>query len=134
MAQLQYFIQCSTCTPKSTHVLPAPADPPVISTEHSSSPPPTDSVKSLRTEDSPPSNLSDDTSRVAQRPPSDPIDDTTATPTSVTGYNVSRLPKLNIPVFAVDPLLWQPFWDSYEAAIHSNPVLSNVQKLTYLRA
>ena len=49
-------------------------------------------------------------------------------------YNVSRLPKLNMPFYAGDPLLWQSFWDCFDAAINSNPTLTGVQKLTYLRA
>ena len=53
---------------------------------------------------------------------------------SVSGYNASRLPKLSIPMFSGDPLIWQPFWDSFDAAINLNPVLSNVQKFNYLRA
>lgn len=46
----------------------------------------------------------------------------------------TRLPKLEIPVFTGEPLDWQPFWDCFEAAIHANPSLSAVQKLSYLRA
>ena len=49
-------------------------------------------------------------------------------------YNVSRLLKLNMPSFAGDPLLWQSFWHCFDAAINSNPMLTGVQKLTYLRA
>ena len=48
--------------------------------------------------------------------------------------NISRLPKLNLPHFSGDPLVWQTFWDSFEAAIHSNPSLTGVQKFNYLRA
>ena len=29
---------------------------------------------------------------------------------------------------------WQTFWDSFDSAVHSNNVLTNVQKLNYLRA
>ena len=29
---------------------------------------------------------------------------------------------------------WQTFWDSYNAAIHSNPSLSGIQKCNYLKA
>ena len=49
-------------------------------------------------------------------------------------YNVSRLPKLNMPFYAGDPLLWQSFWDCFDAAINSNPTLTGVQKLTYPQA
>ena len=48
--------------------------------------------------------------------------------------NVSRLPKLTLPTFGGDPLKWQTFWDSFDSAVHSNNVLTNVQKLNYLRA
>lgn len=46
----------------------------------------------------------------------------------------TRLPKLNIPVFSGEALQWQAFWDCFEAAVHNNPSLTNVQKLNYLRA
>ena len=46
----------------------------------------------------------------------------------------TRLPKLTIPVFSGDPLQWQSFWDCFEAAVHNNSSLSDVQKLSYLRA
>ena len=48
--------------------------------------------------------------------------------------NSTRLPKLNLPQFSGDPLAWQTFWDSFEAAIHLNPNLTGVQKFNYLRA
>ena len=48
--------------------------------------------------------------------------------------NVSRLPKLTLPTFEGDPLEWQTFWDSFASAVHSNNVLSDVQRLNYLRA
>ena len=54
----------------------------------------------------------------------------TATPTQIT----TRLPKLTLPTFAGDPLSWRTFWDSFEAAVHSNHTLSRVQKFNYLRA
>ena len=47
--------------------------------------------------------------------------------------HVSRLPKLHLPTFSGSPLDWQGFWDSFQAAVHSNPVLDNVQKFNYLR-
>ena len=48
--------------------------------------------------------------------------------------NVSRLPKLTLPIFEGNPLAWQAFWDSFESAVHSNNVLTDIQKLNYLRA
>ena len=47
---------------------------------------------------------------------------------------VSRLPKLNLPSFAGDPLTWQGFWYSFEAAVNSNAALDGVQKFNYLKA
>ena len=46
----------------------------------------------------------------------------------------SRLPKLNLPTFSGNPLRWFTFWDSFEAAVHSNTNLGSVQKFTYLKA
>ena len=53
---------------------------------------------------------------------------------STGSQGTTRLPKLNIPVFSGDSLNWQSFWDCFEVAIHSNPSLTDVQKLNYLRA
>ena len=53
---------------------------------------------------------------------------------SSSSYTTSRLPKLSIPTFTGDPLTWQSFWDCFDSAVNSNPVLSDVQKLSYLRA
>ena len=50
------------------------------------------------------------------------------------GQVAARLPKLTIPIFGGDPLDWQPFWDSFEAAIHNNTQLNGAQKLSYLCA
>ena len=57
-----------------------------------------------------------------------------ATPPPSSIGTTTRLPKLNIPVFTGDPLQWQSFWDCFEAAVHNNSSLTNVQKLNYLRA
>jgi len=51
-----------------------------------------------------------------------------------TSQSVSRLPKLSLPTFSGDPLSWQTFWDSFRAAVDSNPTLSGVQKFNYLKA
>lgn len=47
---------------------------------------------------------------------------------------VSCLPKLSLPNFSGDPLTWQGFQDSFDAAVHNNPSLDGVQKFNYLRA
>ena len=46
---------------------------------------------------------------------------------------VTRLSKLEVPKYSGDPLNWQSFWDCFESAIHLNPNLCGVQKLSYLR-
>ena len=46
----------------------------------------------------------------------------------------SRLPKLDLPRFSGEPLEWQTFWDSFQAAVHSNTKLTGVEKFNYLRS
>ena len=46
----------------------------------------------------------------------------------------SRLPKLTLRTFSGDPLSWQTFWDSFSAAVDSNPSLGAIQKFNYLQA
>ncbi|XP_065917547.1 uncharacterized protein [Dysidea avara] len=55
-------------------------------------------------------------------------------PPPVTREPVSRLPKLSLPHFSGDTLMWQVFKDSFDAAVHNSPSLSKVQKFNYLRA
>ena len=50
-----------------------------------------------------------------------------------TTQNTSRLPKLSLPTFNGNPLQWQTFWGSFNAAVHSNSNLSGVEKFNYLR-
>ena len=51
------------------------------------------------------------------------------------GLSVTRLPKLTLPTFSGDPLHFQTFWDSFEAAVHNNNEgLTGVQKFHYLKA
>ena len=60
---------------------------------------------------------------------------TAETPLSSTRREpISRLLKLNLPIFTGDPLTWQGFQDSFDAAVHNNPMLDGVQKFNYLRA
>ena len=49
-------------------------------------------------------------------------------------FAARRLPKLTLPTFSGDPLNWLTFWDSFQAAIHLNPNLSEVQMFNYLKA
>ena len=55
-------------------------------------------------------------------------------PMAATREPVNRLPKLTLPIFSGDPLMWQPFRDSFDSAIHNCPALSKVQKFNYLKA
>ena len=45
-----------------------------------------------------------------------------------------HLPRLDLPTFSGNALEWQPFWDGFNAAVNSNPSISDVQKLSYLRS
>ena len=47
---------------------------------------------------------------------------------------VTRLPKLELPQFSGNPLMWQSFWDIFEASVHNSNSLTGVQKLSYLRS
>ena len=68
------------------------------------------------------------TPNIREPPQSTPV---TAT---VPSTSASRLLKLSLPTFSGNPLLWQTFWDSFEAAVHGNPNLTGVEKFNYLRA
>jgi len=59
---------------------------------------------------------------------------TTAPIVSPQVYHTSRLPKLELPIFPGDPLSWQLFWDSFYAAVNSNPTLNSIHKFNYLKA
>lgn len=37
-------------------------------------------------------------------------------------------------MFSGDPLSWQSFWDSFDAAVNTNPTLSPIHKFNYLKA
>ena len=41
--------------------------------------------------------------------------------------NLVRLPKLEIPSFHGENLKWTEFWDSFEASIHENSTLSDIE-------
>ena len=45
-----------------------------------------------------------------------------------------KLPKFTIQPFRGDLTAWGTFWDSYQAAIHDNTLLSNIDKFNYLRS
>lgn len=45
-----------------------------------------------------------------------------------------KLPKLTLPTFNGDQLMWQTFWDTYETTVHNNPHLSDIEKFNYLKS
>ncbi len=45
-----------------------------------------------------------------------------------------KLPRIELPKFNCDVLKLQNFWGQFEAAVHDNDNLPNVQKFTYLRS
>ena len=45
-----------------------------------------------------------------------------------------KLPELKISVFQGDITSWQGFWDQFEAAIHSNTSISDIDKFQYLKS
>lgn len=66
-----------------------------------------------------------------------PVSFTPANNSSSTFSNSSmyhKLPKLTLPTFGGNILEWQPFWDSFCAAVHENLSLNDVQKFNYLRS
>ena len=46
----------------------------------------------------------------------------------------AKLPKLTLRKFSGDPKSWQPFWDSFEAAVHNNDSVSKIDKSNYLKS
>lgn len=63
-----------------------------------------------------------------------PSSATSMVPPTTRREPVSHLPKVNLPIFSGDPLTWRSFCDSFDAAVHNNPMLDGVQKFNYLRA
>ena len=45
----------------------------------------------------------------------------------------AKLPKLTLPGYSGEPTEWQPFWDSFESAVHKNSTISNAVKFNYLK-
>lgn len=62
------------------------------------------------------------------------IDGETTTVSAERKQSHLKLPKLELPKFHGDVLKFQSFWDQFEAAVHKNPDLPDVQKFTYLRS
>ena len=57
----------------------------------------------------------------------------TATALAPTSSN-TRLPKLQPPSFDGDITKWATFWDAFDATIHRNASLSDIDKFTYLKS
>ena len=67
--------------------------------------------------------------------PEDPPTLPATTPHYPSSFNQnSCLPKLNLPTFTGNPLREFTFWDSFQAAVHSNTTLGDIQKFSYLKA
>ena len=48
--------------------------------------------------------------------------------------NHAKLPKLSIKLFSGNPIEFQGFWDSFEAAVNSNQLLEDIVKFNYLKS
>ena len=46
----------------------------------------------------------------------------------------AKLPKLSLPNFSGNPLEYQGFWDSFNAAVHENTRLEEIMKFNYLKS
>ena len=56
-----------------------------------------------------------------------------STPSVSSISNVSRLPKIELPVFKGDPLKWQGFWDQFQTSIHNNERISDIDRFNFLK-
>ena len=66
-------------------------------------------------------------------PATTPATDVRATPTTASSKRV-RLPKMQLRSFGGDPTKWTSFWESFEAAVHDNSELSDIEKFNYLNS
>ena len=68
---------------------------------------------------------------------SPPTPPTTPSPaplsTSTRTQSHAKLPKLNLPEFDGDPLLFQGFWDIFTSSVHNNDTLDDVAKFSHLK-
>ena len=49
-------------------------------------------------------------------------------------FQVTRIPKLQLPHFKGDVTKWNSFWDGFDSAIHSNGALNKIDKYNYLNS
>lgn len=63
-------------------------------------------------------------------------DPVVSAPRTATTHSQSRvkLPKLNLRSFGGDLTQWTSFWESFQAAIHNNDDLSDIEKFNYLNS
>ncbi|XP_062582984.1 uncharacterized protein LOC134244753 [Saccostrea cucullata] len=54
--------------------------------------------------------------------------------TPKTGPVAVKLPKLELPTYSGDKIKFKEFWDAFEATVHKNPKLSNIEKFNYLKS
>ena len=101
----------------------APSRPPTSPTPPASPPP-----------DAPLPTDTPDTEPTVTEPLSGDMSTTHTHVTTSSAHQNARLPKLTLPTFNGEPLQWETFWDSFDAAVNSNTGLSDVQKFNYLRA
>ena len=47
--------------------------------------------------------------------------------------NVSKLPKIELPVIKGDPLKWQGFWDQFQTSIHNNERITDIDRFNFLK-
>ena len=45
----------------------------------------------------------------------------------------TKLPRIMLKEFSGDLIEWSSFWDGFEASVHLNPKISDVDKMNYLR-
>ena len=60
-----------------------------------------------------------------------PVDVSKTAPSTSTTV---KLPRLKLKAFAGDLTQWTPFWESFEAAVHTNVHLTPVEKFNYLNS
>ena len=58
---------------------------------------------------------------------------TLPTPSVSSISNVSKLPKIELPVFKGDPLKWQGYWDQFQTSIHNNERITDIDRFNFLK-
>ena len=71
---------------------------------------------------------------VALGPATPPIGGATAGKTAPSMSTTMKLPRLKLKAFTGDLMQWTPFWESFEAAVHTNTHLTPVETFNYLNS